>query len=63
MHQGGRSASAAAIIAAIANTGGRREIIGPGLGPSEAGTFWLDFLRGPKAHGLEGCDRRADRER
>ena len=44
----------AAIIAVAANTDGRREIIGMGLGPSEAETFWMGFLRGLKARGLEG---------
>lgn len=52
--QGGRIVSVAAIIAVAANTDGRREIIGLGLGPSEAETFWMDFLRGLKARGLDG---------
>ena len=54
MRQGGRIVSVAAIIAVAANTDGRREIIGLGLGPSEAETFWMDFLRGLKARGLDG---------
>ncbi len=33
---------------------GRREIIGLGTGPSEAETFWTDFLRSLKARGLDG---------
>ena len=49
-----RIVSAAAIIAVAANTDGRREIIDPGLGPSEAETFWMDFLRGLKARELDG---------
>jgi len=44
----------AAIIAIAANTEGRREIIGLGVGPSEAETLWMDFLRGLKARGLDG---------
>lgn len=36
------------------NTDGRREIIGLGTGPSEAETFWTEFLRGLKARGLDG---------
>ncbi len=44
----------AAIIAVAANTEGRREIIGLGIGPSEAETFWTDFLRSLKARGLDG---------
>ena len=30
-------------------TDGRREIIGLGIGPSEAETFWTEFLRGLSA--------------
>jgi putative transposase len=54
VRQGGRIVSVAAIVAVAANTDGRREIIGLGLGPSEAETFWMDFLRGLKARGLDG---------
>ena len=54
VRQGGRVVSVAAIIAVAANTDGRREIIGLGLGPSEAETFWMDFLRSLKARGLDG---------
>ena len=52
--QGGRIVSVAAIIAVAANTDGRREIIGLGVGPSEAETFWMDFLRSLRARGLAG---------
>ena len=45
MRQGGRIVPVAAIIAVAANTEGRREIIGLGIGPSEAETFWTEFLR------------------
>jgi putative transposase len=38
VRQGGRIVSVAAIIAVAVNTDGRREIIGLGLGPSEAET-------------------------
>ena len=48
------SCSVAAIIAVAANTEGRREIIGLGIGPSEAETFWTEFLRSLKARGLGG---------
>jgi transposase-like protein len=37
--EGGRIVSVAAIIAVAANTNGRREIVGPHIGPSEAETF------------------------
>src|SRR5260221_6015037 len=45
VRDGGRVVSIAAIIATAVNQDGRREIIGLGLGPSEAATFWLGFLR------------------
>ncbi len=35
----------AAIIAVGANTEGRRQVLGLAIGPSEAETFWSDFLR------------------
>ncbi len=50
--QGGRIVSVAAIIAVAANADGRREIIGLGLGPSEAEPFRGDFLRGLHTRGL-----------
>ena len=37
--EGGRIVSVAAIIAVAANTNGRREIVGPHIGPSEAETL------------------------
>ncbi|ATG37771.1 Transposase (plasmid) [Phaeobacter piscinae] len=54
VRQGGRIVPVAAIISVAANTEGRREIIGLGLGPSEAETFWIEFLRSLKARGLGG---------
>ena len=54
VRQGGRIVSVAAIIAVAANTEGRREIIGLGIGPSEAETFWTDFLRSLRGRGLDG---------
>lgn len=54
VRKGGRIVSVAAIIAVAVNTDGRREIIGLGAGPSEAETFWTEFLRGLKARGLDG---------
>jgi transposase-like protein len=50
----GLTVSVAAMIAMAVNTDGRREIIGLGIGPSEAETFWTEFLRGLKGRGLEG---------
>ena len=41
-------------IAMVANTEGRREIIGLGIGSSEAETFWTDLPRARKARGLVG---------
>jgi transposase-like protein len=54
VREGGRVVSVAAIIATAVNADGRREILGLGLGPSEAATFWLDFLRGLQRRGLSG---------
>ena len=54
VRQGGRIVPVAAIIAVAANTEGRREIIGLGIGPSEAETFWTEFLRSLRARGLGG---------
>jgi len=41
-----------AAIIAVAATEGRREISGLGIRPSEAETFWTEFLRVLKAQGL-----------
>ena len=54
VREGGRSVSVAAIVAVAVNTDGRREIIGVCVGPSEAETFWTEFLRSLKARGLDG---------
>lgn len=54
VRENGRIVSVAAIIATGVNTDGRREILGLGLGPSEAATFWLGFLRGLERRGLRG---------
>jgi putative transposase len=54
VRQGGRIVSVAAIVAVAANTDGRREIIGLTIGPSEAETFWTEFLRSLKSRGLGG---------
>lgn len=54
VREGGRIVSVAAIIAVAVNTDGRREIIGLCVGPSEAETFWTEFLRSLKARGLDG---------
>ncbi len=50
----GRIVSVAAIIAVAANTEGRREVLGLAIGPSEAETFWSDFLRNLTRRGLRG---------
>ena len=58
VREGGRVVSVAAIIAMGVNADGRREILGLGVGPSEAATFWLDFLRGLQRRGLAGVKSR-----
>ena len=52
--EGGRIVSVAAIIAVAVNTDGRREIVGLHIGPSEAETFWLGFLKSLARRGLRG---------
>ena len=54
VRQGGRIVSVAAIIAVAVDTEARREIVGLGLGPSEAEPFWSTFLRGLLRRGLAG---------
>jgi putative transposase len=52
--EGGRVVSVAAIIAVAVNTEGKREIVGLHIGPSEAESFWSDFLRSLVRRGLTG---------
>lgn len=54
VREGGRIVPVAAIIAVATSTDGRREIVGLGLGPSEAEPFWSGFLRGLVKRGLKG---------
>lgn len=62
VREGGRVVSVAAIIATGVNQDGRpdgrpdgrREILGLGLGPSEAATFWIECLRALVRRGLTG---------
>jgi putative transposase len=54
VRDGGRIVSVAAIIAMAVDTDGRREIVGLGIGPSEAEPFWAGFLRGLVKRGLKG---------
>ena len=54
VRQGGRIVSVATIIAVGVNTDGIREVLGVAVGPSEAETFWLAFLRNLTHRGLRG---------
>jgi transposase-like protein len=54
VRRAGRIISVAAIIAVAANSQGRREVLGLAIGPSEAETFWTDFLRALTRRGLRG---------
>jgi putative transposase len=54
VREGGRIVSVAAIVAVAVDAEGRREIVGLGLGPSEAETFWSGFLKGLVKRGLRG---------
>jgi len=54
VRQAGRIVSVAVIIAVGANADGRREVLGMAVGPSEAETFWTEFLRSLARRGLRG---------
>src|SRR6202789_1333750 len=54
VRQNGRIVSVAVIVAVGANSDGRREVLGMEVGPSEAETFWTDFLRSLARRGLRG---------
>jgi putative transposase len=54
VRQAGRIVSVAVIIAIGVNNDGRREILGMDIGPSEAETFWIEFLRKLTRRGLRG---------
>jgi putative transposase len=54
VRQNGRIVSVAVIVAVGANTDGRREVLGMDVGPSEAETFWVEFLRKLARRGLRG---------
>lgn len=54
VRQDGRIVSLAAILAIGVNSDGRREVLGLGLGLSEAETFWTEFLRSLTRRGLRG---------
>ena len=49
-----RIVSTAVIIAVGVNTDGRREVLGMDIDPSEAETFWTEFLRKLRRRGLRG---------
>jgi len=52
--EAGRIVSAAVIVAVAVNTNGQREVLGLQAGPSEAETFWTNFLRSLTRRGLRG---------
>jgi putative transposase len=54
VRQDGRIVSAAVTVAVGANSDGRREVLGPAVGPSEVETFWTEFLRSLARRGLRG---------
>jgi len=54
VRQDGRIVSVAVIIAVGVNSAGRREVLGMTIGPSEAETFWTEFLRKLARRGLRG---------
>ena len=54
VRENGRIVSIAVIVAVAVNHDGRREVLGLATGPSEAETFWTDFLRSLARRGLRG---------
>jgi putative transposase len=54
VREGGRIVSRAVIVAVAVNSDGKREVLGIATGPSEAETFWTDFLRSLADRGLRG---------
>ena len=54
VRQAGRIVSVAVTVAVGVNTDGRREVLGMAVGPSEAETFWTEFLRSLARRGLRG---------
>jgi putative transposase len=54
VRENGRIVSRAVIVAVGVNLDGRREVLGIATGPSEAETFWTDFLRSLADRGLRG---------
>jgi putative transposase len=54
VRQSGRIVSVAVIVAVAVNGDGRREVLGMDIGPSEAETFWTEFLRKLARRGLRG---------
>jgi transposase-like protein len=54
VREAGRIVSVAVTVAVGANADGRREVLGMAVGPSEAETFWTEFLRSLARRGLRG---------
>lgn len=54
VREGGRIISGAVIVAVAVNEDGKREVLGVTTGPSEAETFWTEFLRSLADRGLRG---------
>jgi putative transposase len=50
----GRIVSVAVTVAVAVNSDRRREVLGLAVGPSEAETFWIEFLRSLARRGLRG---------
>jgi len=54
VRESGRIVSRAVILAVGVNEDGKREVLGIATGPSEAETFWTEFLRSLADRGLRG---------
>ena len=54
VRSGGHVRSKALVVAYAVHESGRREVIGIDLGETETEAFWVEFLRGLRARGLQG---------
>ena len=54
VRSGGHVRSKALVVAYAVHDTGRREVIGIDLGETETEAFWVEFLRGLRARGLQG---------
>ena len=56
VREDGRIVNVSVVVGTAVNAEGKREIVGLDVGTSEAGAFWLSFLRSLVARGLAGVE-------